>query len=101
MQLGDDPERPSYRQTRLDIISKAKGRSATKKTTVERMVFQSKLNGLMEIPEMGLGQKKKISGLNPDIIKKNKEMITDKEKELNSRKKRRLFFDFLGCGGWR
>jgi hypothetical protein len=98
--LQDNLDRGSYRQTRLDMMSQAKGRSAKKKTTVERMVFQSKLNELMEVPEVNF-EKKKITGLNPDLIKRNKDLKTDKERGELKRKKKRLFLDFLGCGGWR
>lgn len=93
-----DLEQSKMRKLKLDMMSEAMGRSS-RTNYKKRFEFQKDFNDLMTKDE----DKKKVfrTALNPDIIKQQQNAKTLKEKSRHKRQKRRLFMDFLGCGGWR
>ena len=95
-------QKPSFRHSRLDILNNVQGRTDRKKTDREKVQLAHDVNNLL----MDESDREKFrswkTGLDPELIKKQKEARTELEKSRISRWKKRLFVDFLGCaGGWR
>lgn len=83
---------------RLELKSEFNGKK--KKVSLRRKEkMRENYNKLMGI---GNNKRRKFkTALDPDIIKRQKEAQTEKEKKTLKTQKRRLFLDFFGCAGWR
>lgn len=90
------PERPSYRKKNLDKRSIALGRKMQTRSVKDRELLQSNMQKLISLDDAEEPQYR--TALNPKLIKMQKDQKTDKEKSLHKKHKKRLFWDFLGCG---